>query len=112
MEGYGEFGCTAVTKNNKNNNNNTEVVTTAFHDGLLKQCKSYHNVMSGMINIRSIKRKDEIRSEVIKDKNVCINKLNFSITEYYFIDYKLLPVNLTWIHQVYGKMFYFARHPL
>ena len=38
-----------------------------------------------------------------------INKLNFSTTEQYFKDHKLLPVHQTWLHQVYGKMFYFAR---
>ena len=26
--------------------------------------------------------------------------------------HQLLPVHLTWFLQVYGKMFYFARHPL
>ena len=41
-----------------------------------------------------------------------INKLNFSTVDQYFSDYKLLPVNLTWLHQVYREMFYFARHPL
>ena len=46
--------------------------TTAFHDGLLKQHKLYLNIVFGMINIRSIKRKDEILSEVIKDENLCV----------------------------------------
>ena len=29
-----------------------------------------------------------------------------------FSNYKLLPVHQTWLLQVYGKMFHFARHPL
>ena len=63
----------SVLSNNQNNqNNNIEVVTTAFHDGLLKQCKLYQNVVFGAINIISIKRKDEIMSEVIKDENLFV----------------------------------------
>ena len=57
-------------QNNQDNDNNIEVVITAFHDGLLKQCQSYKNVVFGMINIRSVKKKDEILSEVIKDENL------------------------------------------
>ena len=61
-----------LLSNNQNNYNNIEGVTMAFHDGLLKQCKSYQNVVFGMINIRSIKRKEEILSEVIKDENLYV----------------------------------------
>ena len=32
-----------------------------------------------------------------------INNFNFSITEQYFNDYKLLPVHHTQLHHVYGK---------
>ena len=52
------------------NNNNIEVVTMVFRDSLLKQYKLYQNVVFGMINIRYIKREDEILSEMIKDKNL------------------------------------------
>ena len=61
-----------MLSNNQNNNNNIEVVTMAFHDGLLKQCKLYKTVVFGMVNVRSIKRKDEILSEVKKDENLCV----------------------------------------
>ena len=59
-----------LLKNNQNNN--IVVVTTAFHDGLLKQCKWYQNVVFSMTSIRSIKRKDKILMEVIKDENLCV----------------------------------------
>ena len=61
-----------VGSNLNNQNNNIEVATMAFHDGSLTQCKLYQNVVFHMINIRSIKRKDEILSEVIKDENLCV----------------------------------------
>ena len=41
-----------------------------------------------------------------------INKeLNFSETEQYFLfEHKLLPVLLTWLHLVYGKMLFYTKH--
>ena len=40
-------------------------------------------------------------------------ELNFSRTEpIFFREHKLLPVQLTWLLLVYGKMLYFPRHPL
>ena len=39
-------------------------------------------------------------------------ELNFSITEQFFsLEHKLLPVLLTWLHLVYGKILFSTRHP-
>ena len=35
---------------------------------------------------------------------------NFSITEKFFKEHKLSPIQLIWLHLVYGKMFSLARH--
>ena len=70
--GVGRIQLFSYKQNNQNNNNNIEVVTVAFHDGLSKQHKSYQNVVFGMINIRSIKWKEEILSEVIKDEDLYV----------------------------------------
>ena len=29
----------------------------------------------------------------------------------FFLEHKLLPVHLTWLHLVYGKILFYARHP-
>ena len=53
---------------------------------------------------------------MIVDFSFCLifnKELNFSRTEpIFFREHKLLPVQLTWLLLVYGKMLYFPRHPL
>ena len=75
-----------------------EVETTTSHSNCMDKVNEWMNNCHPKMN--------SDKTEVI------LNKLNFSITESYFNDYKLSPVHQTWLHQVYEKIFYFTRQPL
>ena len=47
----------------------------------------------------------------LRKNSISLWKSIFSGTEQFFLEHKLSPVHLTWLHLVYVKILFLARHP-
>ena len=57
-------------------------------------------------NIYTCKTESETSMIYNKEGSISLKQNKF------FMEHKLSPVQLTWLHLVYGKILYFPRHPL